>query len=464
MVRAKDLPPYLDIDPDQTEMKNGSVTTDLFSNLARACAEGRIDLQRRGLAGHDPKALRRFSTWEITRYLIPVAAAHFRRVLRQNPDLPQGMTGSEAGAKWFTLAEVLTLRSHFATEGSKARNYLPYRPDGLPAKIVSVANFKRGVGKTSTAAHLAMSAALDGYRVLVIDLDGQGALTSIFGGRIEDEWQTVFPLLARHYADHLRQDNRDRVARGHPPQPLDQTLDRALTMSAEDLVQTTHWPTIDLIGAQLDLYRAEMQIPLWQMAGRTWRPWDALRAQLAGDGLLERYDIVIVDTAPSSGHLTVGALAAADILLVPLGAQFSDFDATGRFFDLLHRTFSSIETTQNIAARALGLGETRFEWDAVRAVITRFEGNQQAETGALMQAYMGETLSPYRQDHTALIGEADGQVASLYEADYRDTNREVYARARAPFDETYADVKRLLVGAWRRDERAAARDGDPAAD
>lgn len=76
------------------------------------------------------------------------------------------------------------LRAHFALLGSKSKEY---RPEGAKAKIVAVANFKGGVGKTSTAAHLAMSAALDGYRVLVIDLDSQGSMTSIFGGKVEDE-------------------------------------------------------------------------------------------------------------------------------------------------------------------------------------------------------------------------------------------------------------------------------------
>ena len=172
--------------------------------------------------------------------------------------------------------------------------------------------------------------------------------------------------------------------------------------------------------------------------------------------MLDAYDLIFLDTPPALGYLTINALAAADILLVPLGASFLEFDSTGRFFDMLHATFSSIEESENIAARALGLSETAFEWDAVRAVLTRYDGSQQAELAALMQAYMGESLSPYRQDFTALIGQAGEQISGIYEADYRDFNRETYARGRAAFDETYAGVKRLFVGAWARDAAAAA--------
>jgi chromosome partitioning protein len=209
------LPPYLGINPDAALSDLGEPTTTTgFARIAAACTAGRDDLASRGLQEDGRRSLRLFSTWEITRYLIPVAPAHFRRVLKSNPDLPQGLSETDGGAKWFTLDEVLRLRVHFAAQGSKAKDYLPYRPKGQPAKIVAVANFKGGVGKTSTAAHLAMSAALDGYKVLVIDLDSQGSMTSIFGGRVEDEWQTVFPLLARHYALHLQADNRRRIDRG----------------------------------------------------------------------------------------------------------------------------------------------------------------------------------------------------------------------------------------------------------
>ena len=449
---AQDIPPYFTIDPDAAEAELGNpTTTEGFARIAAACARGREDLASRGLGEEGRKRLRQFSTWEITRYLIPVAPAHFRRVLRANPDLPQGRSETTGGAKWFTLDEVLRLRAFFAAQGSKAKNYLPYRPEGLPAKTVAVANFKGGVGKTSTCAHLAMSAALDGYKVLVIDLDSQGSMTSIFGGRVEDEWQTAYPLLARHYADHLRADNQARAARGEPPQPLDEGLSAALEMTAADVIQPTHWPNIDLIGAQLNLYWAEFQIPVWRMAARGWKLWEALTERLEADGVLDQYDLVFIDTPPALGYLTINGLSAADILLVPLGASFLEFDSTGRFFDMLYTTFASIEDGENAALRAAGLPEINFEWDVVRAIVTRFDASQQTDMANVIQAYFGDFMNAYRQDYTALVGQAGEQVNGIYEADYRDFNRETYVRGRETFDRTYAEFKELLIGSWWRD-------------
>jgi chromosome partitioning protein len=221
-------------------------------------------------------------------------------------------------------------------------------------------------------------------------------MTSVFGGKVASEWDTVFPLVARDYALALQAENRRRADRGETPLPLEDMLVEALERRAGDVIQRTHWPNIDLIGAQLNLYWAEFQIPVWRMALKGWKLWDALTNALERDGVLAKYDIVILDTPPALGYLTINGLAAADILLVPLGASFLEFDSTGRFFDMLHSTFRSIEEGENVAARALGRPEIRFEWDAVRAVVTRYDAGQQAELAGLMQAYLGRTLSPWR--------------------------------------------------------------------
>ena len=450
-------PPYFGIVPDAALAELGpAVGTGDFAEIAAACARGRADLAGRGHErGRRASGYAASRPGRSPRYLIPLAPAHFRRVLRANPSCPRAAARPRAapgGSRW---TRCIALRAHFAAEGSRAKPYRPYRPAGLPAKVVAVANFKGGVGKTSTAAHLAMSAALDGYRVLVVDLDSQGSMTSVFGGRVADEWGTVFPLIARDHALGLQAENRRRVERGDAPLPLEDMLDAALQKTAADVIQRTHWPNVDLIGAQLNLYWAEFQIPVWRMALRGWKLWEALGNAFERDRVLADYDIVILDTPPALGYLTINGLTAADILLVPLGASFLEFDSTGRFFDMLHATFASIEDGENLAARALGRPEIRFEWDAVRAVVTRYDAGQQAELAGLMQAYLGRHLSPWRQDFTALVGQAGEQVAGIYEADYRDFNRDTYVRGRRTFDETYAAFKRLLVAAWRRDEQAA---------
>ena len=448
------LPPYVNIDPAKAEAKLGPpIDTVRFAKAAAFAAKGRDDLAKRGYAPDGAKRLRRFSTWEVCRYLIPLAPAHFRRVLKAHPDLPQGV--GEGNSKWFTLAEVLTLRDHFAAEGAADREYRPWRPESLDAKVVAVANFKGGVGKTSTCAHLAMSAALDGYRVLVIDLDSQGSMTSIMGGKVEDEWKTAFPLLAKDYAQAVAAENRIRAAGDRPAIPLDETLRAAQEISARDVIQPTHWPNIDLIGAQLNLYWAEFQVPVWRMALRSWPLWDALTHALEGEGLLQEYDLVFLDTPPALGYLTINALAASDILLVPLGASFLEFDSTGRFFDMLYSTFASIEEGENAARRRDNLPEMRFEWDAVRAIITRFDAGQQADLANVVQAYFGDLMTAYRQEFTAMIGQAGEQVNGIYEADYREFNRETYVRGRETFDRTWSEVKEVILGAWWRDQKAA---------
>lgn len=447
-----DHPKFLNIDPaEAAEKLSGPVDTARFAKAAAFVARGRDDLAKRGYSPDGQKRLRKFSTWEICKYLIPVAPAHFRRVLKANPDLPQGE--GESGSKWFTLEEVVSLRNHFAKEGAANKNYRSYRPEGVQAKTIAVANFKGGVGKTSTAAHLAMSAALDGYKVLVVDLDSQGSMTSIMGGKVEDEWQTAFPLMAKHYAAHVLEENKVREAEGLAPIALDETLTEALTVRADDIIQKTHWPNIDLIGAQLNLYWAEFQVPVWRMQARNWPLWDALQGFLENEELLDQYDIILLDTPPALGYLTINALSAADILLVPLGASFLEFDSTGRFFDMLYSTFASIEDGENTQRRRDGLPEIKFEWDAVRALITRFDAGQQTDLANVIQAYFGDFMTTYRQDFTALVGQAGEQVSGIYEIDYREFNRDTYARGREAFDRTWGEVKEILLGTWWRDEQ-----------
>ena len=230
-----------------------------------------------------------------------------------------------------------------------------------------------------------------------------------------------------------------------------------MQVSPRNLIQPTHWPNIDLLGAQLNLYWAEFQVPVWRMGLRSWPLWDALSNALSAERILDDYDIVFLDTPPALGYLTINALAAADILLVPLGASFLEFDSTGRFFDMLYSTFASIEDGENTARRRAGLPDVKFEWDAVRAVITRFDAAQQTDLANVIQAYFGDFMTTFRQDMTAMVGQAGEQVNGIYEADYREFNRDTYVRGRETFDRTWAEVKELILGTWWRDRHLAGQ-------
>jgi chromosome partitioning protein len=347
---------------------------------------------------------------------------------------------------------VLVLRAHFAAQGAKSKTYLPYRPQTAKpqaAKVTVITHAQAKVGKTTTCAHLAMSAALDGYKVLIIDIDAQAQLTALFSAANGPPGKTAFALLTSHYAQQLRADNQRRLDRGETPQALDATLSTALKRPATALIQTTHWPNIDLIAGDLSLSGAEFQLAEWRLAAQRWPFWAALRETLASDGVLEAYDLIFIDTPPALGQLTLMAVASADIVLVPTAATAQEVAATAQFFDLLHRSFQSLEQGANLAARALGQPDLLFDWSAVRLVLTRYQTGLHSRVANLLNSHLGASLNPQRQDFTNLLDSS--ATGAVYEIDYRAFNRETYARARESFDGSYEDFKALLHACWQRD-------------
>ena len=430
----------------QTPAKRAPVDTANLSVVAEICRSAAADLARQGYKPDGEKVLRRFGLNEICRYMLPVSPPELRRMLKENPDWPQGhLVG---GHQFLTLEEVNTVRRNLHDSGAVAEADQPSRARDAgekanppssseaigQAKIVTLCNFKGGVSKTTTAAHLAMAAALDGLNVLVVDLDSQASMSTLFGETAKDETETAYALMAW---------DRARAQQAEASDSVDPALSEYLNLGADDLIRPTHWPTIDILPAQLNLYWAEFQIPVWLQTSRGWRFWEALGNFLSAEKLLDDYDLVIVDTPPALGYLTINALAAADILLVPVGASFIEFDSTGRFFDMLATTFSSIEET---------LASThdtppKFQWDAVQVLLTRYDDAQQGELGDLIQAYLGEMVSPHRQSFTALVGQAGERVSGIYEAPLADFNPQTYRRGRETFDASWAVLKDLLKAA-----------------
>jgi chromosome partitioning protein len=158
------------------------------------------------------------------------------------------------------------------------------------ATVIAVANHKGGVGKTTTTANLGAALALRGRRVLLIDLDPQGNLTSAFGLEKEGQHTVAEALLDR------------RV-----PLPV-VCVPNGSVNGLESPERLSVVPAADGLAA------AEAQ--LMNKLGRELR----LRDQLLS--LEAQYDYIMIDTPPSLGVLTVNALVAATRVIIPTEARY----------------------------------------------------------------------------------------------------------------------------------------------
>ena len=158
------------------------------------------------------------------------------------------------------------------------------------ATVIAVANQKGGVGKTTTTANLGAALALRGKRVLLVDLDPQGNLTSAFGLEKDIQHTVAESLLDRRI-----------------PLPV-----VSVSNGTVDGVAPTQ--RLSVVPASVGLASAEAQ--LMNKLGREMR----LRDQLMG--VEANYDYVMIDTPPSLGVLTINALVAATKVIIPTEARF----------------------------------------------------------------------------------------------------------------------------------------------
>ena len=158
------------------------------------------------------------------------------------------------------------------------------------ATVIAVANQKGGVGKTTTTANLGAALALRGKRVLLVDLDPQGNLTSAFGLE-KDVQQTVAESL------------------------LDRRVPLPVVIVPNGAAGThSKGRSLSVVPAAVGLASAEAQ--LMNKLGRELR----LRDQLLN--VEDRFDFILIDTPPSLGVLTINALVAATRVIIPTEARF----------------------------------------------------------------------------------------------------------------------------------------------
>ena len=386
-----------------------------------------------------PVAPRTLSIWEITSWILPMAPEHFRRVLAAEPHLPQGSAGGEGGTRWFTQADLARLRAHFATGSRKAR-YQPSRP--LRAPLVALTAPLGPMGRTTALLHLAVGAALSGYRILVIEGDAAGTLDRTLpvspghGGvaRLTEVRQGALSLIAQSAAGHLRRMNEARLDRGEAPQPMDDRLTAALALTAADLIRPTLWPGLDVMPLAVSALLGDVLIAGWRHALRGWQPSRGFAAGL--EDLRPRYDLILVDTPRGLGPMALSLLGAADILLAPLPlpaakGQGSALPHLTAGLQALAEAQALTETEAQSFARALGQTPAPPPPQQLLILPTN-AGPDTARQMAGFAAKLGEVLLPEPLPEVEAV--ALGQVAHLYDLDYRSIGRLAYAPLRQACD------------------------------
>lgn len=359
------------------------------------------------------KQLRRFTSGEVAE-LLGVKDAYLRKLSLEGRG-PQPETGA-GGRRLYTPDDIMALRTMLEAGAKTPGTYLPGRRDGDHLQVITVINFKGGSGKTTTAAHLAQKLALDGYRVLAIDLDPQASLSALHG------FQPEFDLLdGGTLYDAIRYDD---------PVPL------------RDVIRKTYFTNLDLIPGNLDLMEFEHDTPrvLAARSGQMFftRISDKL-AEIEPD-----YDVVVMDCPPQLGFITMSALSAATAVLVTVHPQMLDVMSMCQFL---------LMTSNLLGVVADAGGNMSYDW--LRYVVTRYEPGDgpQNQMVSFMRSLFGEHVLNNTVLKSTAISDAGITKQTLYEIEKSAFTRTTYERAMESLNAVNGEIEDLIQRAWGREPR-----------
>ncbi|PWW24449.1 chromosome partitioning protein [Geodermatophilus normandii] len=190
-----------------------------------------------------------------------------------------------------------------------------------PARVIAMCNQKGGVGKTTSTINLGAALVEYGRRVLLVDLDPQGALS---------------------------------VGLGVPAQQLERTVYNALMerrTTLADVRVATDVPGLDLVPSNIDLSAAEVQL-----VSEVAREQTLLRAL---DSVRDEYDYVLIDCQPSLGLLTVNALTAAHGVMIPLECEFFSLRGVALLVDTIDKVKERLNPELEISGILATMYDTR---------------------------------------------------------------------------------------------------------
>lgn len=362
---------------------------------------------RQAYAPDERKQLRHFSATEAAD-LLGVTGQFLRKCHSDGTILePENVRN---GRRFYSGSELIAIRHAFENGSRSSGKYVPGRRGNDKLQVIQLMNFKGGSAKSTSAIHLCHYLALNGYRVLAIDLDPQGSLTGFCGIQTELEFDGASIYDAIRYDD---------------PLPM------------SDTIIETYFPGLDLAPAKLILSEYETETAV--NAGRGIAFFERLDAAI--QQVENNYDIVIIDSPPALGFLTLTGLYAATSVLIPMTPSMLDLSSTQQFIEMTSAYLEVIEQTG-----------AQLSHDFFSFLITRDDPADipSQQIVSLMRALFQDRVLSSTGLRSTGIADAAMLKMSIYEVMRSEMTRSTYDRARASMDEVGSEIAHLVQAAWGR--------------
>lgn len=337
--------------------------------------------------------------------------------LTKDDHLPKGRINESGNRREFALSEV-----HAWVREYRAA-YL--KPAGDDAVCIAMTNFKGGVGKTTTTMTLGQGLSLKGHKVLVVDCDPQGSLTTLFGilpaTEVGDE-DTILPVCM------------------------------GTEQSISGAIRESYWHGIDVVAAAPLLFAAEFALPARQMRDPAFQFWDVLNMAL--DEVRQDYDVILIDTPPALSYVTINAIMSSDGILMPLPPNALAVASAAQFW----RLFS------DLAAQLVEQRGVTKEFDFVRVLMTQVKVRGKIEDDDTITAvkdwiyktYEGKVLSVEIPETKATETSA-ANFGTVYDESPKlkgMIDPRTYKRALSAYDQVTEQMEALIRAAWQRQRTA----------